>query len=325
MLYESGRLGHGDRFGSLKKYWEIIVSEAPDLLLIAGDVTGDGSCGHGFHTAFFYLLSLAELSKLTTCFLQGDNDIEKYYSSVTTNLSQFSYVKEISDRHITIKGLNILGVPFETTAQKKLLNKMLEKYSATDLDLILCHSPLKRRTFLLNMNFRYLVTGHFDNKLLPINDKVFISLSNDSAVINYTTISLGSNKEIVHYKFCNPYRRMLIDYSLIKSNPNKTAPFDDSLEVNGIPVPIEEYENMKLPRSAYEMEKNALALSIKYLRGKAYNRSISFMNEVKTRNIEASKKVLKEKMKENITAKHKLSKSMLLDYLGSQVRAHLFN
>lgn len=325
MLYEYGRLGHGDRFRSVKKYWDLITEEKPELVLIAGDVTGDGSCGHGFHTAFFYLLSLLELSQIATCFIQGDNDLVTYYSAVMDNIGQFNYVKEISDQKTTHKGLRILGLPYETTAQKSLLNDSLSKYSEESFDIILSHSPLKRRTFLMGMDYKYLVTGHFDNKVFPLENKVFISLSNDSSVINYSTITKGKETDTIHYKFSKQPQRLSIDYKLECITTKKGFLYEDGLEVNGIPVPIMEYENMSLPRSSYEKDKNALALSIKFLRGQAYKNSLMMMHRIKSGEINSSKKLLKDKMSKNITANHKLSKTMLLDFLGSQVRSHLFS
>jgi len=325
LLFESKVHGHGERFRSVKKYWDIILSETPDLVLIAGDVTGDGSCGHGFHTAFYYLLILLELSQTPTCFLRGDNDLEIYYSSVTDNLSDFRYVMEISNKAIEVQGLKILGIPYETTAQKKLLRRTLQAHSGCHHDLILCHSPLKRRTFLLDLDCDYLMTGHFDNKLVSFDKKVFISCSNDSKIINYATIHLGKGRQTIHYKFSDPLKRMLIDYKLLRQLPYKNNSDRDSLEIDGIPIPIEEYEEMALPGSSYKKDKNALALAIKYLRGQAYRRSITLMCKLKSGEIESSKVLLDQKMKENITSEHTLSRSMLLDYLGSQVRTHLLS
>ena len=316
LLYESSIVPQSNRFRTITIYLEIIKSVTPDIVIFAGDVTGDGSCGHGFQNAFFYLLTALQLKGTETLFIKGDNDLEQYYTSVTNNISHLTLIQEISDKAIKIRGLKILGLGFDTTADKKRMQQILDTHSKKSYDIIVCHAQLKRRTFLMKLNCKCLVTGHFDNKLFKIDGKVFLSHSNDSEVINYSMISTSSGISTYTYVFHHTRKRLEIKYVLSPINA-------DTLVINDVPVGIEQYENLKLPQSSYDKDKNALALSVKFLRGQSYKKVLKLMHNLKAGKLEMEKTLLTKYLDKQIIAKHKLSRTMLADYLGREVWKYL--
>ena len=317
LLYESQTLSNSSRFITIANYYNLVLSENPDLVIFAGDVTGDGSCGHGFQNAFFYLLTLLQLKGIMTLFLRGDNDLETYYASVTDNISHLPLIHEFSDTAIKVQGLRILGIGYDTSADKKSMQAFLDTHSGKSYDLIVCHAQLKRRTALLKLKCKCLITGHFDNKLFKIGSTVFLSHSNDSEVINYSTISKTPKGTSYTYTFRHTKKRLEIKYRL------SPALNHDSLSINDVPVDIREYENLELPQSSYDKDKNALALAIKFLRGQAYKKSLKLMYRIKSGKVKMDKAVFSKQMKEHITAKHRLSRTMLADYLGREVWKYL--
>ena len=317
LLYENPTVQQSNRFRTIIKYYDLVKFEKPDLVIFAGDVTGDGSCGHGFQNAFFYFLTLLQISGYQTLFIKGDNDLEQYYSSVTDNISHLPLIQEISDKAIKVNGLKILGIGFDTSADKKSLQSFLDIHAKKTYDIVLCHAQLKRRTVLMKLDCDCLITGHFDNKLFKMGSKVFLSHSNDSEVINYSSIVSSSNGMSYTYVFHHTKKRLDIKYRLTPSSGM------DSLHINEVPVEIEQYENLKLPQSSYDRDKNALALSIKFLRGRTYKQGLKLMHKLKSGKLEMDKSLITKHMKDHITAKHKLSRTMLADYLGREVWKYL--
>lgn len=186
-----------EQFLKVKEYVEIIKKHNPTIILFGGDITGDGSCGHGYHFAFFYLLQYLEHHKIKSAFIKGNHDIDLYYNKLLKNTAKLKYTTEISGKSASINGLQILGLSFEDTKIKtRLINqiKKNEKY-----DIILSHSELTRRPWLFDFDTKYIITGHYDFKFNSINNKIFLSFFNDYPSRNYATINFGNNKELISY------------------------------------------------------------------------------------------------------------------------------
>ena len=317
LMDSGGVIPFSTRFLSVRKYWEIVEREEPDLILLAGDVTGDGSCGYGFHTAFFYLLTCIQLRDTRTFFIQGDNDLPDYYQNVLDNIDILPSITEISGKIGTFKGLKILGVPFHIAHKKRDLISVLKEVKGTEIDLVLGHIPLKRRTFLMEMSYKCFITGHFDNKLFPFQDKVFLSCSNDSSLLNYAVIEKSAEEYVYTYRFFYPPKDFLVSYSLMADRSEK-------LDLNGIPVAMSHFELPEQPYKSAEWQED-LIHAVRFLRGQEYKDSLAYMLNLKKEDLTPSKKELKAKMKNRVTAKHTLSRSMLIDFLGDRVRPILFS
>lgn len=313
-LYETKSIGSSERFLSIRKYWGIVQMESPELVLLGGDLTGDGSCGHGFHNAFYYFLCLLNRSKTQTLFIQGDNDIKKYYSIVLEHLPSLPFITEISNKSVIFRGIKILGIPFEATRNKKALREIIK--SNRFHDIVICHSELKRRSHLFGLDADLIITGHFDNKMCFVQNSIFLSFSNDSEVINYGTITDYRKTKQISYSFLNPQRNRKVTYSeTYKNLTNNTL--EGIVLSDMVPIRIEEFEKLILPNSEYEKDKNALALSLKFLRGKYYRVAIDYMYSNR-KALRSSHRELNRIKSQFFTSKHKLSKSMLVDFLGSK-------
>jgi len=62
------------RYERIRRYYDIILNEKADLVLFAGDITGDGFCGHGFQNALISLLKLLEEKAIPSLFISGNHD-----------------------------------------------------------------------------------------------------------------------------------------------------------------------------------------------------------------------------------------------------------
>ncbi|MEE9438128.1 MAG: metallophosphoesterase, partial [Saprospiraceae bacterium] len=195
------------RYFSIKRYLNIILEEKANLVLFAGDVTGDGSCGHGFQYAFLILLKILESLKIDTCYISGNHDEPPYYSIVNNRVRDYKYIKEISNKTIDINGVKVLGIPYETTYSKtkiKALYKIIEE-DKHQYDIIIAHSQLKRRIQLFDIDTKVIITGHYDRKIMAFNQSAFISLDNDSSEISYAIFNQEESNETVSIAVLNAF------------------------------------------------------------------------------------------------------------------------
>jgi len=186
------------KYRTFWRYRSIIEDAKPDVLLLAGDITGDGSCGHGFHKPLFLLLRYLESNKIMTFFIGGNHDDPKYFKYILERTKKYKYVKYIAGEVIDFKGIKILGLDFEDTFNKTRLKSFLSKNYA--LDIVLSHCHLHRRAWLFDFNTKYVITGHWDQNIGQVDNKIFISLVNDTPEdINYVTIELNKEHELITY------------------------------------------------------------------------------------------------------------------------------
>lgn len=176
------------RYERIKRYLDIIENESPDLVLFAGDVTGDGSCGHGFHYAFIILLSILENKKLQSFYISGNHDEPGYYDLVNELTQNYKFTQDISEQDVQFKGLKILGLSYNCSKSKRSLRAEISKRTDT-YDIIVAHAQLKRRIRLFDIRSQYIFTGHYDRKLCAHRDTVFVSLDNDSEEVSYAVLN----------------------------------------------------------------------------------------------------------------------------------------
>jgi len=316
---EAGVPSYSEKFRNVIDYWKVIVNENPDLVLLAGDITGDGSCGHGYHMPFLTLVSLLEKAKTPTLFLRGDNDLDSYYDFASKVVTHYTYVNEVSDQVVKHKGINILGLSFQATRNKGSLKAYIN-HRDEPIDILFCHSELKRRTHLFESNAPIIITGHFDNKLCCIDNKIFVSLSNDSSIINYCTLNLAEESEVAYHFLDRKNQSRISLREKLRDLLSKRS--NNLITMDGVPLPIEEFEKLPLPKSREEKDKNALAFAIKFLRGHNYSNAIELLRSSKVENNYKVKEIAKAR-KAYITPNHTLSKSMIMDYLGNRMRKYL--
>lgn len=83
-----------------------------------------------------------------------------------------------------------MGLSFEQTSKITSFKKILDARRKDELDFVICHCPHTLRLNLFEFNTKYIITGHYDLKVINPNHKTFISLDNDYPCINYASINL---------------------------------------------------------------------------------------------------------------------------------------
>lgn len=168
----------------------------PSLVLMAGDVIGDGSC-HDIHVGeFLDLLEFLNKEKVHSFFIKGNHDDVPAYESLLRDIEGLTYVKEISNKMVEFNKIKILGIPFSFTHKLNNLRKINETFPE-QVDIILAHSEYVRRIWLFDLKSKFIITGHFDEQLCQILDKVLIALGNFP--YSYAIIDYETNEQTVTY------------------------------------------------------------------------------------------------------------------------------
>ena len=305
-----------DRYERIRRYYEIVVKEKADLVLLAGDVTGDGFCGHGFQYALILLLSLFEQENIPTLFISGNHDPDENYDVVKERIGSFNHVQEISGSIAEVQGFKILGVNYDTSKSKSALRKLL-KEKKEKVDFVLAHSTIKRRINHFDFSTDYIITGHYDRKLLAHRNKIFIALDNDSEEVSYALIKKSSiYPDQVSIKIRQDSATL---FSLTDSLDHLISGNRSSiLEVNGKPtfdlIKLENASDSSLGRDGLHY------LYLKYIRGINYTSSLDTMYRLKNK-MPAHMQDLSLNQLHGlpITANYKISESMIEDYLGNVI------
>jgi len=304
------------RYERIRRYFEIVLQEKADLVLFAGDLTGDGFCGRGFHFAFITLLKLLEQREIHSCFIAGNHDPDEYYDQVLSWAEQSKFTQEISGRRVSIKGLQILGVNYDTSKSKRALAKLLKQEEAP-LDIVLGHSQIKRRIRHFDFTTRYLFTGHYDRKLFAHRETVFVALDNDSEEVSYGVLNIrAAEADELSIKIRqNPrttYGYTEIATDLLQGKRNIV------LSENGVPtydlLKFENASDKSLSRDGDHF------LYLKYLRGINYCNSLDTMYKMSQElPLGITDLSLNQIHGLPITASYKISESMIEDYLGDVI------
>lgn len=174
----------------VKYYFDIVSENSPEILFLCGDITGDGSCGHGYINSIISFLILVEKRKIHCRYISGNHDEPIYFDAVVNYFIHSTYIKKCSDSVELLFGLKIVGLSFEQTSKITSLKKILDIMRKDELDFVICHCPHTLRLNLFEFNTKYIITGHYDLKLINPNHKTFISLDNDYPCINFASINL---------------------------------------------------------------------------------------------------------------------------------------
>lgn len=304
------------RYERVRRYFEIVIREKADLVLLAGDITGDGFCGHGFHDALILLLGLFERNKIPCLFISGNHDPDEFYDQVKHWMADKTYIQEISSTCVDVLGLKILGVNYDTSKSKTKLKKLINEQEGK-IDIVLAHSTIKRRINHFDIDTDFIITGHYDRKLLSHRNRVFIALDNDSEEVSFAVITkLEQIADQVSIKIRQDSKTL---FCLRDSVDQLRAGNRNSiLEVNGKPtfdlIKLENANDQSLSRDG------AHYLYLKYLRGINYTSSLDTMYRMKMK-LEPSLSDLSLNQLHGlpITASYQISESMIEDYLGNVI------
>lgn len=184
-------IGWGNEQENRLEYIKNKISKIkPSLVLMAGDVIGE--CRTIHDADFLDLLEFLDKEKINSFFIQGNHDEVPAYESLLIDIKNLHYIKEISNKIVEFDNIKILGIPFSFTNNLKYLRKINEIYPE-QVDIILAHSEYARRIWLFDLKSKFIITGHFENQLCQILDKVLIAVDgfpDNYAIIDYETTEL---------------------------------------------------------------------------------------------------------------------------------------
>lgn len=302
------------RYDSLRRYYSIIQEEKAEMILFAGDVTGDGSCGHGFHYVFMLLLKLLEMDKTPSAYISGNHDEDRYYALVNAYAESLQYTQEISNQSVDIKGLKILGINYYQSKSKTQLKNIFDEHT-DHYDIVLAHSQLKRRIRLFELGTDYIFTGHYDRKLFYHDDTAYVSLDNDANEISYAIIDKSDSGtdtlSIMIRESVDVTIGLEEDIQLLSTGIRSTK-----FLINGVPTlaidPIEKAHLKALTNGAHDYS------YLKFIRGTQYQRSLQTMQKLKAKKeLEETDLSLVEVLRLQIINNYRISESMIEDYLGN--------
>jgi hypothetical protein len=183
-------------FSKVKFYFEIVTKNSPDLLLLCGDITGDGSCGHGYTSSVTAFLKLVEAKKIKTRYISGNHDESQYYDEIKRHFANSKYVRELTNKIEKIGDIKLIGLSWEQTRTKTSFRQL---FTSEKVDIVVCHCDHGQRLNLFDYNTDFIITGHYDLKVINPNNKTFISLDNDAPQgTNFVTIeNVSKEKEII--------------------------------------------------------------------------------------------------------------------------------
>lgn len=300
-----------DRYERIARYFSIVVKEKADLVLLAGDITGDGGCGHGFQNALKILLKLFEERGIYSKFISGNHDPIENYDDLLQFTAQLKYTEEISNTNCTFKGLHILGVNYDCSASLSRLKQLFADHKDKAFHICLAHSEIKRRLRLFHTNAQLIVTGHYDRKLMPFQQSMYIALDNDWAEVSYATAEFT--------------KKGLVNASLnIRQDPQTTLTLKQDIPIaienhimtaNGHPAldlsKIETYPDSQLTDDGGESW-----VYLKHLRGVNLRRAYHTLSTLKRGDKLSPRDLTRSQVyKLKVTDKYKISKTMISDYL----------
>lgn len=181
----------------VKFYFDIIKKHNPNLIFFCGDITGDGSCGHGYITPLTCLFKLIESIKVQTRFICGNHDEDLYFESIKKIFVKSKYIKHLTEKVETIGNIKVIGLSFNQTYSNRIFKKII-KESNSKIDFVVCHCHHTKRLNLFDFNTDFIITGHYDLKVINPNSKTFISLDNDTPT-NYVVIEYLQKKIQITY------------------------------------------------------------------------------------------------------------------------------
>jgi len=295
----------------IARYFAIIIAERADLVLFSGDITGDGSCGHGFHHALLALLQLLENRRIPSAFINGNHDPNPYWKHLRKRTTQLQYTRSINNKLEIIGGLKILGIDFYCTKSKPTLKELLAKHQSSDIDICIAHSEIKRRIRLFDTAASLIVTGHYDRKIFPFRQSTFISLDNDSAEVSYAT-ALFEGHKLVESRLC--IRQDVNRLIYVPSSPGN--PISPHLHSEG--QAIASFAKLEAAHKSSFMDKEGSDWTyIKYMRGtkqrEAYESLFAYKQTGKE---DPELRPLSQVRNLRISPGYKISGVFIEDYIG---------
>jgi predicted phosphodiesterase len=261
-------------FSQVRKYFNIIHAFTPDLVIFCGDITGDGPCGHGYTSPLIGLFKLIESKGIKARYISGNHDEPQYYEEVIKYSKKSILVKELTHKIEIIGDLRILGLSFDQTESKTAFNKV---FTSEKVDIVVCHCSHTKRLNLFDFNTDFIISGHYDLKVINPNNKTFISLDNDEPQgKNFAVIETDKDKKLISFFIDKSNRNELIHFIFRK----KEESFD-LIETNYIPKDSSRYNNIYYIDNVQFKNAIEILLKKKHLRQKINSKELTDLLKIK--------------------------------------------
>lgn len=291
------------KFSRVKFYFDIVTKNSPDLLLLCGDITGDGSCGHGYTSSIAAFLRLVDAKKTKTRYISGNHDEPQFYNKLKKHFYNYKNVNDVSNKVEEVDGLKLLGLSWEQTKTKASFRKA---FTSEQLDIIFCHCEHRRRLKLFDYNASIIITGHYDLKVINPNNKTFISLDNDTIrESNFVTIEGNLKKQKITFSVLSHITGKLIYFKFIKSNKSLSLE-----ETNYEKGNLYNYHNFT---------------NINYLNNIQFEKVIERLQKVKNAGLNPSSKELEEILSVRINQNLKVSRKFISEAIPNFDKTKLNN
>ena len=150
---------------------EIVEAEAPDQLLLLGDIICDAGLDGPYEKN---LARVLERLKLPTVVLWGNHDLkhDKAVAAFERRTRRRRFMHLAANLPFGLSGLECLPADFDLTDSLRLLRGFCERHRGGLWDLIVSHAPLGRRIFLFDLAPRVLLTGHFGLGIVKVRETI---------------------------------------------------------------------------------------------------------------------------------------------------------
>ena len=179
---------------------KLVEQHQPALVLVAGDLVNDGPGPNlknweRIRLAFWEeagkFLDYLEAQSIQAYLIRGNWDEVAEYNALMAR--PYKHIQEISEKQVEFNNIKILGIPHSVTNRLSTM-KTIQSYCPTPVDIILTHAVGTRRVRFFELPTQMVITGHFDERLTVIRNKVMISFSSfpeHYAVIDYEPQNIG--------------------------------------------------------------------------------------------------------------------------------------
>ncbi len=188
-----------------RNIFSLIGSVLPNMVLLAGDLVDKIWKHRSSWKRLRSLLMLLDDLSLPTYIVRGNHDIYPHFDW----LMSFPYkrVESLDLKNKITKPISIIGVPHNFSDDLTKI-RTLETDPPPLVDIVISHTESKRRPWLFYIPAKIILTGHFDQQLSVINNRVFISMS--SFPSQYTIINYQSRNNFHIEYFDNSYHGLSI-------------------------------------------------------------------------------------------------------------------
>ena len=182
---------------NLIKLSRLVEEVEPALVLLGGDLVDDFKREENAERIAYWqelskFLDYLESKKVQCYFVKGNWDAIPEYDELATR--QYKYVREISNKLAEANNLRVFGISHALTDKLSTM-KELRRMVPQPVDVVLAHAEGRRRIWLFELPTKVIVTGHFDQKLCIIRNKLFISFSHfpgEYAVVEYLPTQISA-------------------------------------------------------------------------------------------------------------------------------------